>query len=108
MARPRALSDFIAEANEILEALGRDLLVLDERRGQDPDPDLLNSVFRAASKTRRASPLRDSSTASSRLKDSASASPAIALATNSGREPGTKSLLLMEPRIRLRHHLSEN
>lgn len=48
MARPRALSEFIAEANEILEALGRDLLLLDERRGQDPDPDLLNGVFRAA------------------------------------------------------------
>ncbi len=48
MARPRALSEFIAEANEILEALGRDLLILDERRGQEPDPDLLNGVFRAA------------------------------------------------------------
>ncbi len=48
MARPRALSEFIAEANEILEALGRDLLVLDERRGQEADPDLLNGVFRAA------------------------------------------------------------
>ncbi len=48
MPRPRALSEFVAEANEILEALGRDLLVLDERRGQDADPDLLNGVFRAA------------------------------------------------------------
>ena len=48
MARPRALSEFIAEANEILEALGRDLLILDERRGHEPDPDLLNGVFRAA------------------------------------------------------------
>ena len=48
MARPRALSEFIAEANEILEALGRDLLILDERRGKEPDPDLVNGVFRAA------------------------------------------------------------
>ena len=28
MARPRALSAFVAEANEILEARGRDLLLL--------------------------------------------------------------------------------
>ena len=37
MAKTRALSEFVAEANEILEALGRDLLVLDERRGTEPD-----------------------------------------------------------------------
>ena len=48
MARSRALSEFVAEANEILEALGRDLLILDERRGQEPDPELLNGVFRLA------------------------------------------------------------
>jgi two-component system chemotaxis sensor kinase CheA len=48
VALPRALSEFIAEANEILEALGRDLLILDENRGHEPDPELLNGVFRAA------------------------------------------------------------
>ncbi len=48
MAIPRAVSEFIAEANEILETLGRDLLILDERRGQDPDPELLNGIFRSA------------------------------------------------------------
>ena len=45
---PRALTEFVAEATDILEALSRDLLALDERRGVDPDPDLLNQVFRAA------------------------------------------------------------
>ncbi|MNX98070.1 hypothetical protein D3C86_1304600 [compost metagenome] len=43
----------------------------------------------------RASPFFSSATASSRSKDSASASLASALAKNSGREPGTNSLLLM-------------
>jgi two-component system, chemotaxis family, sensor kinase CheA len=45
---PSALSDFAAEANEILEALGRDLLTLDHQRGGEPDPELLNAIFRAA------------------------------------------------------------
>ena len=50
MAQPprHAVSEFIAEANEILDALSRDLLALDEQRGDEPDPDHLNQVFRAA------------------------------------------------------------
>lgn len=46
--KPRALGEFVAEANEILETLGRDLLVLDGQRGGEPDPDLLNAIFRGA------------------------------------------------------------
>ncbi|MFT3842027.1 MAG: chemotaxis protein CheA [Myxococcaceae bacterium] len=46
--RTRALSEFVAEANEILEGLSRDLLTLDEQRGEEPEPDLLNSIFRGA------------------------------------------------------------
>lgn len=48
MAPPRALSDFVAEANEILETLGRDVMLLDESRVGDVNPDLLNGIFRAA------------------------------------------------------------
>lgn len=48
MSPPRAADDFLAEAQEIVETLGRDLLVLDEQRGQEADPDLLNGIFRAA------------------------------------------------------------
>jgi two-component system, chemotaxis family, sensor kinase CheA len=44
----KALSEFVAEATEILDALGKDLLTLDERRGQEMDPDLINGIFRAA------------------------------------------------------------
>ncbi|HZI13645.1 MAG TPA: chemotaxis protein CheA [Myxococcus sp.] len=44
----KALAEFVAEATEILEALGKDLLVLDERRGQEADPELVNGIFRAA------------------------------------------------------------
>ncbi|QRO01096.1 chemotaxis protein CheA [Archangium violaceum] len=44
----KALSEFVAEGTEILEALGKDLLVLDQQRGQEPDPDLINGIFRAA------------------------------------------------------------
>ena len=44
----KALAEFVAEATEILEALGKDLLVLDERRGQEADPDRVNGIFRAA------------------------------------------------------------
>jgi two-component system, chemotaxis family, sensor kinase CheA len=47
-ASGKALSEFVAEATEILEALSRDLLVLDQRRGQDPDPELVNGIFRGA------------------------------------------------------------
>ncbi len=48
MVAPRALSEFIAEANEILEALGRELLALEESGLEQADPDRLNAVFRAA------------------------------------------------------------
>ncbi|XXF80517.1 chemotaxis protein CheA [Myxococcaceae bacterium GXIMD 01537] len=44
----RALAEFVAEATEILEALGKDLLSLDERRGQEVEPELVNGIFRAA------------------------------------------------------------
>jgi two-component system, chemotaxis family, sensor kinase CheA len=40
--------EFVAEATEILDALGRDLLSLDQRRGEEVSPDVLNSVFRSA------------------------------------------------------------
>jgi two-component system chemotaxis sensor kinase CheA len=46
---PKALSDFISEAQETIEALDKDLLRLeDTRHGQEADPDTLNAVFRAA------------------------------------------------------------
>ncbi|WP_342374755.1 chemotaxis protein CheA [Myxococcus stipitatus] len=44
----KALAEFVAEATEILESLGKDLLVLDERRGQEADPERVNGIFRAA------------------------------------------------------------
>ncbi|HYO53624.1 chemotaxis protein CheA [Archangium sp.] len=44
----KALAEFVAEGTEILEALGKDLLVLDQQRGTDPDPELVNGIFRAA------------------------------------------------------------
>src|SRR5574341_748785 len=40
------LSDFLSEAQEAVDLLGKDLLRLDGQ--SDPDPDLLNAVFRAA------------------------------------------------------------
>src|SRR6476469_5585401 len=48
MAAPRALSEFIAEANEILDALGRELLALEESGLEQADPERLNAVFRSA------------------------------------------------------------
>lgn len=48
MAPPRALTDFVAEATEILESLTREVLVLDQHRGHEPDPDRLNAIFRGA------------------------------------------------------------
>ncbi len=48
MAPPRALTEFVAEANEIIETLSRDVLILDQQRGHEPDPERLNAVFRAA------------------------------------------------------------
>ncbi len=45
----KAMSDFVSEAQETIEALDRDLLRLeDTRHGQEADPDTLNAVFRAA------------------------------------------------------------
>ncbi|SEN21260.1 CheA signal transduction histidine kinase [Stigmatella aurantiaca] len=44
----KALAEFVAEATEILDTLGKDLLTLDEQRGQEPDPELINGIFRAA------------------------------------------------------------
>jgi len=45
----KAVSDFVSEAQENIEALDRDLLRLeDTRHGQEADPDTLNAVFRAA------------------------------------------------------------
>ncbi len=46
--RGRERSEFLAESAEILETLGRDLLVLDEGRGGELDPELLNGIFRGA------------------------------------------------------------
>src|SRR5512144_1553100 len=43
----KATSEFVSEAQENIDALGRDLLRLD-RGGDELDPDLLNAVFRAA------------------------------------------------------------
>jgi len=43
----KAVSEFVSEAQENIDALGRDLLRLD-RGGQEQSPDLLNAVFRAA------------------------------------------------------------
>nr|WP_242588554.1 chemotaxis protein CheA [Corallococcus macrosporus] len=42
------MAEFVAEATEILDALGRDLLALDEARGQEADPEHINGIFRAA------------------------------------------------------------
>ena len=44
IAAGKALGEFVAEATETLDVLGKDLLVLDERRGQEPDPELINFV----------------------------------------------------------------
>jgi two-component system, chemotaxis family, sensor kinase CheA len=43
----KATREFVSEAQENIDALGRDLLRLD-RGGEEPDPDLLNAVFRAS------------------------------------------------------------
>src|SRR5512144_3344381 len=43
----KATREFVSEAEENIDALGRDLLRLD-RGGDELDPDLLNAVFRAA------------------------------------------------------------
>jgi two-component system, chemotaxis family, sensor kinase CheA len=43
----KAVAEFVSEAQETIDALGRDLMRLDAA-GEEPDPDLLNAVFRAA------------------------------------------------------------
>lgn len=48
MAPPRALDEFVSEATEILEHLARELFVLDQERGREPDPERLNAIFRGA------------------------------------------------------------
>ncbi|HEY3447142.1 MAG TPA: chemotaxis protein CheA [Myxococcales bacterium] len=48
MTTSKALNEFISEAQEIIDALSKDLLKLGEARGGDPDPDLVNRVFRGA------------------------------------------------------------
>lgn len=43
----KALSDFVSEAQEIIDALGKGMMRL-AAAGAEPEPELLNSVFRAA------------------------------------------------------------
>ncbi len=43
----KALAEFVSEAQETIDALGRDVMRL-ASGGDEPDPDLLNAVFRAA------------------------------------------------------------
>ncbi|HTN54008.1 MAG TPA: chemotaxis protein CheA [Anaeromyxobacter sp.] len=44
----KALADFVSEAQETIDVLGHDLMRLDRGHGSEPDPDLLNAVFRGA------------------------------------------------------------
>src|SRR5690606_17710972 len=44
----KGLSEFVAEATEIVDTLSSDLLALDEQRGGEVDPERLNGIFRAA------------------------------------------------------------
>jgi two-component system chemotaxis sensor kinase CheA len=48
MAAPRALTEFVAEATEILELLARELGALEDTPGGEPDPDRINAIFRGA------------------------------------------------------------
>src|SRR5512140_3456322 len=43
----KALAEFVSEAQETIDALGRDVMRL-ESGGEEPDPDAVNAVFRAA------------------------------------------------------------
>ena len=44
----KALQEFLSEAQEIVEAFNRDLLMLDEQRAQGSfDPEVINDAFRA-------------------------------------------------------------
>jgi len=45
----KALAEFVSEAQEIIDALGREMLHLESaRRGAEADPQVLNAVFRGA------------------------------------------------------------
>jgi two-component system chemotaxis sensor kinase CheA len=44
----KALAEFISEAQETIDLLGRELMAIDAAGGEEPPPDLLNAVFRAA------------------------------------------------------------
>jgi two-component system chemotaxis sensor kinase CheA len=45
--KPRAVAEFVSEAQETIDLLGRELMHLDGA-GEDPPPDAVNAVFRAA------------------------------------------------------------
>jgi two-component system chemotaxis sensor kinase CheA len=44
----KALAEFVSEAQETIELLGRELMHLDAPGSEEPEPDVLNAVFRAA------------------------------------------------------------
>ncbi|ACG74052.1 CheA signal transduction histidine kinase [Anaeromyxobacter sp. K] len=44
----KALAEFVSEAQETIDALGHGLMQLEAGGHEDPDPDVLNGVFRAA------------------------------------------------------------
>src|SRR5512138_3658049 len=44
----KALSEFVSEAQETIDLLGRELMQLDAGSADEPAPDVLNAVFRAA------------------------------------------------------------
>ncbi len=48
MPPSRGVSEFVSEAQEIVDALYKDLLALDKVRDAEPDPDLVNRIFRSA------------------------------------------------------------
>ena len=48
MSGSKPLADFLAEAAETAEALARGVAQLDQARGEEPDPGLLNAIFRSA------------------------------------------------------------
>ena len=44
----KALSEFVSESQEAIDLLGRELMQLDDSGGDEPAPDVINAVFRAA------------------------------------------------------------
>lgn len=49
-SKSKALSEFLSEAQDILEGVGNDLMQIDKAlKGGEPDPDLVNNVFRGLS-----------------------------------------------------------